>query len=151
RAEELEILNRLFLAHVERVIQEGNANDRFAVLRIGIALDRARAIELLGDERFEPWQIENARMEIAKRLVRYGYDEARDLVEAIRDANMRSFAFSEISVALPDTERRHKLELLDESLLAGRAVADPAWRVLRLADIGEPLLDLGRTEEAAKL
>ena len=42
---------------------------------------------------------------------------------------MRSYAYSEASAALPETERPLKLELLNESLIAGRAVADPESRV----------------------
>ena len=82
------------------------------------------------------------------RLVRENDKEARALIEAIQDANMRSYAYSEASAALPDTERARKLELLNESLVAGRAVADPEARVLRLADIGGRLFDLGQTERS---
>ena len=151
RAEELALLHRVFDGYAERAIKEGSANERFEVLRVLIDLDRTRAMELLNDERLEPWQTNNLRLDLGKRLVREDYDEARGLIEAIRDSNMRSYADSEASVALPDTERPHKLELLDESLIAGRAVIDPASRVLRLADIGERLLDLGRTEQATQV
>jgi hypothetical protein len=151
RAEELALLHRVFDGYAEQAIRDGSANQRYEVLRILIDLDRARAIELLGDERFEPWQIDNARLELARRLVRDSSDEARELIEAIRDTNMRSYAYSKASVALADSERARKLDLLKESLIAGRAVADPTWRALRLADIGERLFDLGRTEVATRI
>ena len=151
RAEELALAHRVFDGYAERAIKEGDTNDRFGVLRVLIDLDRTRAMELLNDERLEPWQANNLRLELGKRLVREDYDEARGLIEAIRDSNMRSYADSEASVALPDTERPRKLELLDDSLIAGRAVIDPSDRVLRLADIGERLLDLGRSEQATKV
>jgi hypothetical protein len=64
---------------------------------------------------------------------------------------MRSYAYSEASFALPDSARALKLDLLNESLVAGRTVVDPADRVLRLADIGGRLFDLGQAEEATKI
>ena len=73
------------------------------------------------------------------------------MIEAIQDANMRSYAYSEASFALPDSARARKLDLLNESLVAGRAVVDPENRVLRLADIGGRLFDLGQTEEATNV
>jgi hypothetical protein len=114
RAEELALLHRVFDGYVRRAIEEGSANERHGVLRVLIDLDRARVIELLNDERLEPWQANNLRLELARRLVREDYAEARSLIEAIRDADMRSYANSEASIALSGTERSHKLELLDE-------------------------------------
>jgi len=151
RADELTILHRVFDGYAERVIKEGGSGELFGILRVLRWLDPARAIELLFDKRLEPWQPNNIRLDLAARMVRESYDEARELIEAIQDANMRSYAYSEASAALPDSERVRKLELLNESLLAGRAVVDPEARVLRLADIGGRLFDLGKTEEATNL
>ena len=151
RAAERVILHNVFDRYADRAIQDGTANERFEVLYVLIDLDRAKVIEMLGDERLEPWQPNNLRLNLAKALVRENYDEARELIEAIPDTNVRSYAYSEASVALPESERSRKLELLNESLVAGRAVTDPWSRVLRLADVGERLFDLGKTEEATKL
>jgi hypothetical protein len=151
RAAERAILHKLFDAYAKRVMKDGHANQRYDVLRVLIEIDAERAIELLGNDRFEAWQPDSLRLDLARRLVRENYDEARDLIAAIKNTNVRSYADSEASVALPDSERSRKLDLLNESLVAGRAVTDPAERVLRLADIGERLFDLGKHEEATWL
>ncbi len=151
RAAERVILHKVFDAYIERTIKDGTANARYDVLRVLTELDPGRAIELLGDERLDAWQPDSFRLDLAKHLIREDYEEAHDLIAAIKDTNVRSHAYSEASVALPESERSRKLALLNESLVAGRAVADPAERVLRLADIGERFFDLGQTEEATRL
>jgi beta-lactamase regulating signal transducer with metallopeptidase domain len=151
RADELAILHRVFDAYAERVIKEGGASDLFAVLRILIWVDPGKTAELLNDPRLEPWQPNNLRLSLAVQLARENEQEARTLIEAISDANMRSYAYSEASAALPVTRMALKLELLNESLIAGRAVTDAESRVLRLADIGGRLFDLGKTAEATNL
>jgi beta-lactamase regulating signal transducer with metallopeptidase domain len=151
RAEELAVLHRVFDAYAVRVIKEGSGRELFDVLGILLRFDPARAIELLNDQRLEPWQPDNIRFTLATLLVRQDDKEARELIEAIQDTNMRSYAYSEASFALPDSARARKLDLLNESLIAGRAVVDPGARVLRLADIGGRLFDMGQTEQATKV
>ncbi len=151
RDEELALLHRVFDGYADRAIKEGGVSLNFDLLRILVDLHQARAMELLNDERLGGWQADGLRRELAKRLARENYDEARDLIEATRDANLRSYADSEVSAALPESERPRKLELLNESLIAAQAVKDPADRVLRLADIGEKILDLGQVERATKV
>jgi hypothetical protein len=50
-----------------------------------------------------------------------------------------------------DPERARKLSLPEESLVAGRSLAEPADRVLRPADLGRKFLDLGQTDQGVKL
>ena len=90
-------------------------------------------------------------MSLAVRLVRDNDQDARSLIEAIKDSNMRSYAYSETSAALLETAVALRLQLLNESTLSGRAVVDPSERVLRLADIGGRLSDLGKVEQATNL
>ncbi len=151
RTEELAILHRVFDGYAERVIKEGGRRELDEVLRILVWLDPVRANELLSEKRLDAWQPDNTRLSLATRLVQANHDDARALIEAIKDANMRSYAYSEASVALPETARDHRLELLNESLVAGRAVADPSQRVLRLADIGGRMSDIGMIEQATNL
>jgi beta-lactamase regulating signal transducer with metallopeptidase domain/protocatechuate 3,4-dioxygenase beta subunit len=151
RAEELAILHRVFDEYAELMIKDGTAQELFEVVRVLIWLDPARATELLADKRLGPWQPGNLRLSLAVRLVQQSDEQARKLIDGIEDANLRSYAYSEASAALPDTERGRKLDLLNRSLIAGRAVVDEATRVLRLADIGGRLFDIGQTEQATKL
>ena len=151
RADELAVVHRVFDTYAEGVIKEGSERDLYEVMRILVWLDPARAIELLNDQRLQPWQPNDLRLTLATQLVRQDEKEARGLIEAIPDTNMRSYAYSEASFALPDSARALKLDLLNESLVAGRAVVDPENRVLRLADIGGRLFDLGQTEEATNV
>ena len=88
---------------------------------------------------------------LAVRLIRENDQDARNLIEAIPDANMRSCAFSEASAALPETALDRRLGLLNDSLMSGRAVVDHNDHVLRLADIGGRLSGLGKVEQATNV
>jgi tetratricopeptide (TPR) repeat protein len=151
RTEELAAPHRVFDPYAERVVKEGSDRDFSAILRILVWLDPARAIELLDDHRLKPGQPDDIRLALARQLIRRDDKEARALIEAIQNANVRSYAYSEASFALPDSARALKLELLNESLVAGRAVVEPGARVLRLADIGGRLFDLGQSDEATNV
>jgi beta-lactamase regulating signal transducer with metallopeptidase domain len=151
RDEELATLHRVFDPYADRVIKEGTASELFEILRILVRIDPGRAIELLSDQRLQPWQPNEIRLTLAKRLVRQDDKEARALIEAIQDTNWRSHAYAEVSFALPDPAMARKLDLLNESLIAARAVVDPGARVERLAEIGGRLFDLGQTEQATKV
>ena len=152
RAEELAVLHRVFDGYAERVIKEGESRDLYEVLRILVGLDPARVSGLLSDERLEAWQPNVLRALVAGRIVGGNYDEARALIEAIEDAEHAFVCLLRSCVPhCPRQKARAKLELAQESLIAARAVADPAARVLRLADIGGRLFDLGKTEQATNV
>lgn len=73
------------------------------------------------------------------------------MIAAIRDPNARSSAYEQVSLLVDGSNRASKLRLLNESLLAGRSLAEPADRVLRLADLGRRYLDLGETGQGTRL
>jgi len=91
------------------------------------------------------------RGEAAVELMKKSPDEALDLIAAIRDPNARSYAYEQAARSLPDGARARKPELLTESLVAGRAIVEPADRVLRLANLGRLWIDLGQSDQGSRL
>ena len=74
-----------------------------------------------------------------------------DLIAAIGDPNARSYAYERAGRWLRCSDRPRALSLLNQSLLAARAVTEPAERVLRLADLGRKFVDLGQSDLGVKL
>ena len=143
----------IFDPYAERVIKEKQSNDRYEVLRIVTQLDPARAREILEREEAAGavQGLDFRRGEVAVALFKQSLDEALDMLATIRDPNARSFAYEQVSLLVADSDRARKLSLLNESLVAGRALAEPADRVLRLADLGRRFLDLGQADQGVKL
>jgi beta-lactamase regulating signal transducer with metallopeptidase domain len=150
RADELAILHHVFDGYADRVIKQGQPQELDEICHILVWKDPARAVELLSDHRLQNRET-FLRFLLAVRLIRENDQDARNLIEAIPDANMRSYAFSETSAALPKTALDRRLGLLNDSLISGRAVVDPNDHVLRLADIGGRLSDLGKVEQATNV
>ena len=48
------------------------------------------------------------------------------MIAAIRDPDSRAYAYRRVSLLVADSDRVKKLSLLNESLLAARAVVEPA-------------------------
>lgn len=153
RDQERKLLHVIFDPYAERVIKEKQSHDRFEVLRIATQLDPARAREILEREEVAGavQGLDFRRGEVAQALFKESPDEALDMLAAIRDPNARSHAFEQVSLLVADSDRVGKLSLLNESLVAGRAVVDPAERVLRLADLGRRFLDLGQSDQGVRL
>ena len=151
RADELVLLHRLFDGYAERMIKEGESRELYEVLCILAVLDPARVNELLSDNRLDAWQPNALRILIATQRLRENFEDARALIEAIKDPDTRSRAYSAASAAVSETNRTRKLELLQESLVAARVVAEPGARVLQFAQVGGQLLDLGKIEEATNV
>jgi protocatechuate 3,4-dioxygenase beta subunit len=152
-AQERKLLHLIFDPYTEQVIKEKHSRDRFEVLRILTEIEPAKARELLerADFSVDVPVPDFRRGEVAVAIFKKRPDEGLDMIAAIRDPNARSFAYEQASAAVADSDRDRKLGILTESLVAGRAVADPADRTLRLADLGRRFLDLGQVDQAAKL
>jgi beta-lactamase regulating signal transducer with metallopeptidase domain len=153
RSAELKLVHLLFDAYADRVIRQGTRNERWEVFHILTQLDPGRALDLIRRNDFaadlEP--VEFRRGEAAVELMKKSPDEALDLIAAIRDPNARSYAYEQAARSLPDGARARKPELLTESLVAGRAIVEPADRVLRLANLGRLWIDLGQSDQGSRL
>ena len=88
---------------------------------------------------------------VAIALFKLGKNDALDLIAATRDPGARSSLYQEAFDVLPPADKLRKSDLLNESLIAGKAVAEPADRVLRLADLGRRFIDAGEPEKGVKL
>ncbi len=150
RPEELGLLHRVFDPYAEQVLKRGGPNERGWVLPILMRIDPDRAQELINTGS-HPRSRDYERRELALQRVAAAPDEAGAIVEAIEDPDARAWAKVSVAAALPVAERARKVELLTQALVDARAVAEPADRALKFANIGKGLFDLGETERAANV
>src|SRR5262249_24914874 len=112
-------------------------------------LDPGRVLELI--EKYpdkNPWFDDYLRRAVAQALAGESLDEARAVVEAMRDAGFRSTGYLDLCDRLPAAQRAQKLEFLGQSLLHARNIQDAAHRVVHLAPVARRLRELGEAERA---
>jgi len=153
REQELKLLHLIFDPYAEQVLKQEQSPDRFMVLRILTQIDPVHTRERLQRE------AEAGRksglyfhlQEVADELFKQSPNEALDMIAAVRDPDSRSYLYRRVSLLVADSDRARKLSLLNESLLAARGIVDPTERVLRLAEVGQVLMDMGEVDQGAKL
>ncbi len=153
RDQERKLLHVIFDPYAEQVLKQKESPDRFRVLRILAKIDPVHTRERLEREAGSGKGSDlNLHLEeLAEEIFKQNPDEALDMIAAIREPVSRAYAYRRISLLVADSDRARKLGLLKESLLAARSVADPTERVLRLAEVGQMLLDLGDADQGLKV
>ncbi len=154
RADELALARGVIGPFAERVLKEKgvDSSTAFRTLNALAAVDPARVLEAIAAKPFkEGWFNDSLRSDAAKAMLAEAPDEALAVVESIESAERRSYAFADLCDRLPRDDRAGKLRLLDRTLLAARAVPDPAHKIVGIATIAEHWIDLGETDRAAKL
>jgi RNA polymerase sigma factor (sigma-70 family) len=130
----------------------GKAEDRMRALEVLVRIDPARALAQAENEKFpDPLMRDAVRRAVAKRLAEDNLDEARALVETMKDPSLRSFIYSELCDTLPADKRAEKLALAEQAVVHARAVSSPGHRLVYLARGARRLRDLGKAEAATKL
>ncbi|QEH37771.1 Regulatory protein BlaR1 [Aquisphaera giovannonii] len=153
REQEKKLIHVVFDDDAERALKDPKVRNLDWILRIVARVDPARAREFV--DRLPPEDAANRngylRGGLAEEIAADSPDEAAEIVAGIRDPNARTYAYELLSRRVPAADRSRRLALLDESLVAGRALAEAENRVLRMADLGRRNLDLGRTDLATSL
>jgi hypothetical protein len=127
-------------------------DDRVQRLEALAKVDPGRLLEELDRQTFKEALYDSfLRYGAAKALLAEAPDEARAVVESIRDPRVRVHGYLDLCDALPAGDRAGRLALLDEALKHSRAVEANDHRVLQLAAVARRLWALGEKERATKL
>jgi hypothetical protein len=151
--QERALARRLIDPYAERVLKEGDQNDKISVLNVLARVDPARVLAVTeGPALTEPFLKMMFRLRVAEGLLISAQDEALAVVESIEDPGARANGLLQAVDALPESERARKLELLDRALADARAAREPTGiRLIAMAQVAEHWLDLGLTEKGTKL
>jgi RNA polymerase sigma factor (sigma-70 family) len=115
-------------------------------------LDPARVLEQIEKKPDKnPWFDDYLRRAVAQGLAEESLDEARTVIDAMRDPSFRATGYIDLCDKLPAAKRTQQLELLGQSLLHARSIPDASHRVVHLGPIAPRLRELGEADRAEKL
>jgi RNA polymerase sigma factor (sigma-70 family) len=121
-------------------------------LEVLARIDPGRVLELIEKKPDkEPWFDDYLRRAVAQALAAESLDEARAVVEAMRDPGFRATGYIDLCDALSAAKRAQKLEFLGQSLLHARNIQDAAHRVVHLTPVAKRLRALGEVERADRI
>jgi hypothetical protein len=150
--ERRQLARRVLEPFLEAALDKGDDLAKSRALIALIACDPASALEMV-DRAFPGNEASQSvlRYRIVMELARSDPEAARAATEAIAAAYTRGLALSEVCERLSDEQRATKQRIIDQALAAARAEADPKMKMLALAVVAEPLLNLGEAERAKAL
>jgi hypothetical protein len=152
RAEERALARRLILPYAERAIKEGDQQTRLRTLETLALSDPARVLEFVANTGFDnPWFNDYLRRACARALWADDRAEALAVVEAMQGAEWRALGHLDACDAIPATERKARVDHVDQALVQARAIAEGDHRVQMLGQVAEHYLDLGELEKGTKL
>lgn len=151
RAERKELAARL----LEPILQRARKNDDNARSRPLQALGRLDPGRLLAELESRPmqdaWFDAYVRRAAVQGLKDEAPEEARTIIESMKDPHFRSVAYLDLCDALPEAKKEEKRVLLHQSLLHARGIQASDLRILQFAAAARRLWALGDQELATKL
>jgi hypothetical protein len=138
--------------YLQRALAGKDTSDRLRSLEALAPLDPGRVLERIEEvPQKNPWFDDYLRRAVAQGLAVESLDEARTVVDAMRDPGFRSTGYIDLCDTLPAAKRAQKLEFLGQALLHARNVQDASHRVVHLAPVARRLRELGEAERADKI
>lgn len=153
-AEELVLARRTIEAYAEKVLKDGDLNEKVWTVEALAGVEPDRVLAEAEKGKFpDPFYNEMFRMRVAEAMAHDDPDAAAEIAESMQVTMARSQAYIIISMRIDPTpaNRAKRLAMLDQALVQARAVKDGDKRLACLAMIADQWLDLGETEKAAKL
>jgi hypothetical protein len=152
RAERKAVAARLLEPYFRTVLDKGSDDDRLRPLEILARLDAGKVLEQLEKRPYkEAWYDSYLRRAAAKELLADSPEEARAVVDSMKDPGFRCAGYLDLCDALPADKRADKVALLNEALLHSGSIKQNDHRVIDLGWIARRLWELGEKERAAKL
>ena len=152
RKEERALESRFFLTYAERAVKKGDESTRLSALEVLARVDPGRVLEVIETRSFaNPWFNDYLRRACAKALWEDSHEEALAVVEAMQSPESRTRGHLDACDAMPSTERKARLDQVDQALLQARAITEGDHRVQTLGQVAEHYLDLGAVEKGTKL
>ncbi len=127
-------------------------HERFRALELLAAGNPGRALEILEKTDFkEAWLKNHVRYKAGVALMAAEPEEAKAVLNAINDPDLRSYGYRDAAAKLGDDERERKLAILGEALVDARSIPGADHRAVALSDVGVALRELGQTEQGTRL
>lgn len=151
RAQRKELAARLLGPIVQRVRQKDD-NTRLRPLQSLGRLDPGRLLaELDSRPMQDAWYESYARRAAVQGLKDEAPQEARTIIESMKQPDSRSVAYLDLCDALPEAKNAEKRALLHDALLHARGIQASDLRILRFAAAARRLWTLGDKQLATKL
>jgi hypothetical protein len=152
RSERKALAVRLLEPQLRAVLEKGSDDVRLRPLQALAKVDPGRLLEEL-EKRPLPsaWYDGYIRRDAAKALLPDNLDEARSIIDSMRDPGFRCVGYLDLYDALPKAKRTEKLALLDQAFLHSRGVVENDKRVIDVAWVARRYWSLGEKERATKL
>jgi RNA polymerase sigma factor (sigma-70 family) len=152
KKERLGLAARVLEPGLKRILAGGDDEKRLRPLEVLARIDPGRVLEQLDKKAIKnAWIQDYLRRAVAQALLTDSPDEARTVIDAMKDPGFRSIGYCDLADALPTAKRKEKLELLAEALLHGRAIKDASHCVAHLAGVVKRFRDLGEKKRADQL
>jgi hypothetical protein len=114
--------------------------------------DPGRVLEELDKRPFKSaWYDSYLKRAAAQQVLGESLDEARAIVDSMKDPGFRSTGYVDLCDSLSDINKAEKIELLNQALLHSKAVSENDHRILDMAQVARRLWALGEKERATKL
>src|SRR5262245_40497664 len=115
-----------------KVLEKGSDDDRLRPLERLAGIDPGRALEELEKRPLkEAWYDGYIRRAAAKAL-KDNPEEARSVVDSIKDAGFRGHCYLDLHDALPEAKKADRLACLNQALIASRADTRNDHRVISI-------------------
>jgi RNA polymerase sigma factor (sigma-70 family) len=152
KKERFALASRVLEPGLKQVLARGNDDTRLRPLEALARIDHGRVLEQIDKKAVtDDFMQDYLRRAVAQALLEDSPDEARTVVDAMRDPSFRSMGYNDLCDALPAAKRKEKIELLAQALLHARGVQNAAHRVVAVAMVVKRLREVGEIERADKL
>ncbi|HEY1376877.1 MAG TPA: hypothetical protein VGF55_08780, partial [Gemmataceae bacterium] len=152
RAERKALAGRLLEPMLKVALAKEKIDDRLRPLELLARLDPGRLLEELERRPIkDDWYDAYLRRGAARALLAESPDEARTVVDSMRDPGFRSRGYLDLCDALPADKRAEKIAFLNQALLHAQRVEANDHRILSVAEVARRLWALGEKDRAAKL
>lgn len=130
----------------------GNDDERFTALKQLAQAEPGSALEELEKRPLKSaWFDSYVRREAAKRVMGQDIEEARSIVDSMKDASFRARGYLDLHDALPAGKRAEKIALLNQALLHSQGEEAADHRLLTLREVARRLWVLGDRARATGL
>jgi hypothetical protein len=126
--------------------------DRYRSLEWRAAVDPAGALEALEKKPIKSdWYDGYIRRAIAKRIAHTSFEDARSVVDSIRDPAFRTTGYIDLHDRLGPDKKAEKISCLDQALLHSKAITQTDHRIIYVGRCARRLIELDETARATAL
>lgn len=146
------LAEKLVSEQIDREAVKDQDEERLEALRWIARTDPARTLEILDKKPLKSdWTDGYVRRAVAKSLLKESPEEARSVVDSMRDPGFRAQGYLDLCDALPADQPEGRRALLAQALLHARAVKAADHRVIYLGAAAGRLLALGDKDKAQEV